>query len=290
VTLSAGFSRDSSLIHSGENLDGVGVRRDTRSVELDLSRFITERFKAEAAFSWMRTTYDQGAARTNLNSYRYLTAAPTLTYALDERTSLTLGGDVGRYRSLDGVSSSNSSDLQFGLTRDLSETWSLSAGFGYSRSKNSLNFFFGPFYLGTFQSTQKGTIYSLRLQRKGERLTLSANGSRALRPTGFAYVSRQDIAECAAQYQYSERWSFSAHAQFARNVDPQPAGLQFGRRVYGGDVSASWNWTPDLRISLRGSRYSQRFDSDNVAGGTANTAASNGVALEITRQFGRMDL
>jgi hypothetical protein len=251
---------------------------------LDLNRVLGERMKADAGVSWTRTTYEQPSGGSNLTSYRYLSAAPTLTYIASERNTFTVGGDIGRYRSLDGISSSNSSDVQIGFNRDLTELWSVATSFGYSRSKNSLNFFVGPFYLGTLQSTQQGTIYSLRLQRKGERLSLSANGSRALRPTGFAYLSRQDAIEFSARYEYSERWSFNVHAQFNQTADPQPDGAQRARRNYGGDASASWYWTPNLRVSLRASRYRQRFDSGLGA------ADSNGVALEITQQFNRMDL
>jgi hypothetical protein len=282
--VSAGFSRDTSLYHSGESARGVGVRRDTRAAGLQLEHLQSEKLRGDLDVSWSRVVYDQSANLTNLVDYRYLSVGPSVTAAVDERDELTLSGGIGRYRSLNQITESDSYDLQLGGSRRLSEHWSVDASAGYSRSKNRQKVFFGPFFLGTRESTQNGAVYDAHLRHRGERTDFSLSASRALKPTGFAFLSRQESVAIATNYARSERWTFYGHVQWARTADPQFGGGTSTRRYASLDGAASWTWTPVMKFTLRASVVEQRY------GAAVGNADSTGVSLEFVRLFGRMNL
>ena len=284
IGLSGSLARDSSLSYGGESNRGIGVRRDTRAGGFDWQHAPTERTSLQLDLNWTRVTYDQGAAFTNLTDYRYVSAAPSWAYALTERNSLKILGSAGRYNSLDDITSSKDYNLQLGLDRLLTENWTLSASAGYSKSKNSRKYFFGPFFLGALDSTQNSGVYNLSVKRSGESVFLNLNVSRSLRPTGFAFLSRQDAADFRFTYQYSEKWSFSAQAYVSKSTDPQANGIDVNRRYLAAYLSADWHWTPNWFMTLRTSRISQRFDEIRYDGN------SSGVSLELNRQFNRLDL
>jgi hypothetical protein len=284
IVLSGGLARDSSLYHGGESDRGIGVRRDTRSAGFNWQNTPSARTSLQFALDWTRVTYDQNARVTNLTDYRYLSWAPSLGYALTERNTMRLMGSTGRYNSLNEITGSKDYNLQLGLDRQLNEIWTMSLSYGYSKAKNSQKYYFGPFYLGTIESDQRGTVYNANLKRRGESLSLSLAASRSLRPSGFAFLSRQDVAEAVVYYQYSEKWTFAANGGFHRNVDPLTSGGDIKRRYFVAQISADWHWTPDWVVTLRTSHVGQRFDDSRL------NADSSGVSLEMTRQFHRQDL
>lgn len=289
IGVSGSLARDSSLTYRGESNRGLGVRRDTRAGGVQWQHTLTERLSVQAQGDWTRVTYDQGGALTNLTDYRYISLAPSVSYALTERDSVQLQGSVGRYNSLDDITSSKDYNLQLGLSRQLNERWALSASAGYSKSKNIRKYFFGPFYLGSLEYAQNGGIYNLGLKRVGETIQLGLTLTRSLRPTGFAFLSRQDSADLRLQYQRSEKWSLSAQASFSKSNDPQTGGGETRRRYGAATLSADWHWTPDWLFTVRASKVAQRF-ADAQFATTRFDGHSTGVALELTRQFDRMDL
>jgi hypothetical protein len=281
-----GMSRDSSLYHSDEATQGVGMRRDTATAGLSLQRLMTELLVTELQLNWTRTKYDESAASSaGLVSYRYISAAPTVVYTLNERMSVRLLASAGRFNSLDRITSSKDVNVQLGIGRDLTELWSLSASYGYSRSRNSRDFYFGPFFLGTIESAQRGSVYNATLKRKGERFTFVGTASRELKPSGFAFLSRQESVDTLIHFQYSERWRFSGEFSWRKSVDPVQLGADASRRNLYGQISAAWNWQPDWIVALRVTRVDQHFDSTTSVG-----AASSGVSLELSHQFARTDI
>ena len=137
----------------------------------------------------------------HLVDYRYTTFSPALAYAESERNTVRLIGAVGRYEALDGVSASNNANLQLGFDRQLSEIWMLKTTAGYSRAENRYNYFFGNTSSSSIDSTQNGTVYSANLLRQSERPRAQFRGvSRALAPTGFAYLARQQSVNAPANY------------------------------------------------------------------------------------------
>lgn len=283
-TWAAGVQRDSSLVHGGESVNGVGVRTDTRLAGLDWQRSLAERLQSEIDLSWIRATYDQSSQQTGLVDYRYISAAPSIAYALDERDTGKVLTNAGKYDSLNGVTESKNIGFQLGLDRRLSEIWTLSASAGYARSDNSEQVFFGPYLLGTVDSRQNGAVYSASVVRKSEVFALTASASRTFTPSGFGYLSRQDAAGLEMDYNYSERWTFVAKANFQKTGYPLSTGGYSALRFFASDLAANWHWTPEWTISLHGNWVSERYQS------LSGSAASTGVSLQVSRQFYRIDL
>ena len=291
TTLQAGLARDSSLAYAGALVNGVGVRRDTASTGLDWTRSITERAQIQLDASWVRVRYNEPANLNYLVDYRYLNAGPTFSVLVSERNTIKFLGNAGRYQSLDGITESRSENLELGFVRQLSEILTLSTTAGYSRSKNSQKVYFGPFLLGTSSSNQNGAVYAVTLARQGPRFNVNGGVTRALQPTGFAYLSRQDSVNLAASYTHSERWDFALAGTWQRAINPILGGRQavlFGRdqtvRFWNVQMSANWHWTPQWVVSLHATRITSQYGPPTVSG------ASTGVSLDLVRQFLRTEL
>jgi hypothetical protein len=294
TTLQAGLARDSSLRYLGPLVNGTGVRRDTVSAGADWLHAITERTQIDLNAGWSEARYARSNTLDNVGvAYRYASAGPTLSYSWDERDVLKLAASAGLYRSLNGLTESKSQNFQPGLVRQLSESWSLSLSVGYSKSTNFDNIFFGPFYLGTVSSDQSGSVYSVSATRAGEQVNVNAAISRALQPTGFAYLSRQDSATINVSYIRSERWDFSITGGWQRAVNPTVGGS--GVAVGGGELTAAyvigqlaanWHWTPQWVVSLHANRIVDRYSFS----GPLATATSTEFSVDLTRQFLRTEL
>jgi len=284
LTLTGGVGRDSSLYYNGLSSNGVGVRTDSEQLATDWQRVITPRSTFELNLGWSRVQYDQGAESSGLSNYRYFSGGPSLTYALSERDTLSATSSAGFYKTLDGVTESKSYNLQLGFSRQLTEIWTLSTSAGYSRSDNSANVYFGPFLLGTEESEQNGPVYKATLIRKGELVDLTATASRAYIPSGFAFLSRQDIAQFGMHYNYSERWSFTASGTYQREQDPASSGAFATRSYFSAAGSANWKWTPNWLLTLNLIKVNENYESLGLK------AASSGVSFEISRQFLRIDI
>lgn len=272
--------RDSSLLYAGELVNGIGVRRDTSTADVNWLRAISERLQFQFDANTARTLYAKNAAQTSLVDYRYSSLSPALGYAVSERDTLRVIGSVGRYKSLDGFTDSNSDNVQLGFDHQLNEMWKLSATVGYSKSTDQYHYFFG-----TFASTQTGGVYSVNLTRQSAVYSVTAAATRALAPTGFAFLSRQDTVNALANYNYSERWTFGASAIWQNVADPVVTGGTSRRRFYDADVSASWRWTEQWTLTLHvlkiGQQYTERLGQPPV------NPTSNDVRLQISRQFYR---
>jgi hypothetical protein len=284
ASLQGQIARDSSLYFAGGFANGVGVRRDAATTAGDWTRSLTDRSQIQLDASWTRVRYDQPPNSTGLVDYRYVTAGPTFSFAATERDTLQLLGNVGRYQSLNGLTESKSSNLQLGAIRQLSETWKLNVSAGYSRSKNSERIYFGPFFLGTQVADQNGGIYAVSVTHQGERFTFTGGLSRALQPTGFAYLSRQDSLTLGVTYTQSERWSFGLNGTWQRSQLPLPSGEVFSVRYINAQFSANWHWTEQWVVSMHATRITQQYGPPTV------NASSTGVSLDISRQFLRTDL
>lgn len=286
LSLQTAAARDSSLYNNGLAAYGygVGVRQDMLTAAGDWTRLLTERSQFQFDANWSRVHYDQPANSTNLVDYRYLSAGPTIAFAWSERDTLKLQGNFGRYQALNRMTESKSENLQLAFDRQLSEIWKFSANAGYSRSKNSYNYFFGSFLLGMLHSNQDGTVYSVNLSRHGEQFNLDAGLTRALQPTGFAFLSLQDNVALHAAYVHSERWTLSLNAALQRERDPTRSGNNVQFHYQSVQLTSGWHWTPQWVISLHVSHNSRQYGASTVS------AASNGVSLDVVRQFLRTEL
>jgi lipopolysaccharide assembly outer membrane protein LptD (OstA) len=238
----------------------------------------------------MQVRFGQAVGLATLTDYKDTSISPTISWTSSERDKLTLSASVGRYNSLDDSSESRSANLEIGFSRSLSELWSLTANAGYSRALNRLStdeeFLVltpeGPAVVIIpikEEYSQNGTVYSVDLGRKGERLSIDAIASRQLVPTGFAFLSKQNSAELTATYALSDRWSVSAAAQYVQAQDPQLEGGIITRTPKYLSVSANWSWTEFWTVTFSASRIAERFQPPDINFG------SNEVSLKISRKF-----
>jgi len=290
LLLSAGLARDSSLYHD-YILDGAtGVRRDTATAELNWDRHLTERLDFNTDVSASRVRYGAPQGVGTLTDYKYTSLTPGLTWDASERTRITVTAGVGRYKSLDGTTESSNANLQLGLTKKLTEIWSLSASGGYSRANNQLNSaeqlleFTGSAIVIvsvpiSAKSSQNGSVYSVSLARQTELLLLTADASRQLTPTGFVFLSRQDSYGLKASYTPSERWTIGADVHRVAYQQPQRTGPIVDLDINTLRLFATWQWTEHWTVAVNGSYVLERFSTPSIG------IDSTGVSVELSRQF-----
>jgi hypothetical protein len=290
LILSAGLARDSSLYHD-YILDGAtGVRRDTANADLNWDRHLTERLELSTDISWSRVRYGQSVGVGTLTDYQYTSATPTLAWDESEQTKITATASAGQYKSLDGTTKSTNANLQLGFVKKLTEIWSLSASGGYSRSNNEIDITeqFLEFTGNGFavvsvpiavKSRQNGSVFSATLSRQTELLTLAADASRQLSPTGFAFLSRQDSYGLKATYAATEHWTFGADAHRVIYQQPQRNGAVIDLDINYLKASATWQWTEHWTLAINASYLLEHYGTPSIG------IATTGVSVELSRQF-----
>jgi len=278
ATLTGALYQDSSLLYAGEVANGVGVRRDTASVGVNWQHSLSERAQFQLDTNAVRTRYAQSVQLGNLVDYSDVGVSPAVSYTVSELSTVRILGGVSRYKSLNGLTDSDSTNLQLGWDHHFDELWSLSTTAGYSKSIDHYHYVFE-----TIGSSQNGAVYSANLTRQTETLTATAGATRALTPTGFAFLTRQDTVNGQVNYSYSERLSFAASVTWANIAEPLLTGGYSTRRFYNGDISANWHWTEQWILSLHVNKIGQRFGAQ--AGQRPVSPTSDGVSLEISRHF-----
>jgi hypothetical protein len=294
VSLTAAVGRDSSLYQNEFASNGVGVRLDSTSSGLDWQHTLSPRALVTLDAGWSRASYNESAKSSGLVDYRYVSVASSGSYALTERNKLNLQLSVGDYAALDSITKSRNYSLQLGFDRQLSEIWTLSTSAGYAKSDNSIKVYegpfllggivYGPFYVGTVKSEQKGPVYNASLTRRGETITFGASASRAFKPSGFEYLSRQDVAELNLTDIYSDRWTFAAKVDYQNTSAPQSNGTVSSVHYFSGQMSADWHWTPAWVVSLQAKWIQVKYNLP------PDSAQSTGLSLQISRQFLRIEL
>jgi hypothetical protein len=289
ASLQGEVARDSSLYFIGGLVNRVGVPRDTALGSGDWTHSMTERSQIEFDASWQRVRYVTPAVINELVDYRYYSGGPSWVYMVSERNTFKLIGNYGDYQALNGTTESTSENAQLAFVRQLTEVFTLSTSAGYSKSANTQHTvfdYFGFLIPITQKSNQNGTVYSVSITRHGEQLSFTGGVSRALQPTGFAFLSRQDSYAITASYVRSERWDFQLAASYLRALNPQViAGeaqlneSQQTQNYLNMQLTASWHWTPQWTLSMTATRISQEYGPPTVS------AASTGVNVSLVHQF-----
>jgi hypothetical protein len=295
VSLTSSIGRDSSLYQSGLKSGGVGVRSDSDSAAGDWQRVLTSRAVFDLNIGWNRVLYDQTGDEEGLVDYRYLSEGSSASYAYNELTTLQLTAGAGQYTALNGNTRSQNYSLSLGMTRQLTEDWTLVASAGYAKSNNSVNLYegpflvdgvvYGPYFVGTAKSSQQGPVYNLNLTHQGETVTVALTGSRAYRPSGFEYLSRTDAFELDVTRTLSERWSLGTALNYTNVATPYVNGSLASLRYFNPQFSANYHWTPTWTLSLR-TNWTKLQNQEPPP----QHAASTSVSLEISRKFLRIDL
>jgi hypothetical protein len=303
-TANAGLARDSSLAYDYLSNGDVGVRRDAATAALNWSRHLTERLDFSTDVNAQRVLFGDTTLAT-LTDYEYGSIAPTVSWHASERSQFGFSGSVSRYHSIDDrdqngfpiSTESVSANLVLYYKGQLSEQWSLTAAGGYSRAVDKTIFtlsvpvsipFFGTFIVhlpdDVAESAQTGSLYSLNLAYQGDQLSLNVIASRQLIPTGFAFLTSQDVYELKASDKVSERWSFGADARYVRYQNPPVSGFaptDVATKYFG--LNANWNWTEHSTVTLSAARVVQAADSNHF------DVASNEVTLTLSHRFNHLD-
>jgi hypothetical protein len=297
-TAMAGVSRDSTLYQEFVTNGEAGARRDGAVLDLTWDRFMTEELEVNTDVNSTRIRYSAPVGEASLVDYKYTSVTPTMTLNATERGKFTLSATAGQYDSLDGSTRSRNANLQLGFLRQISQIWSVTASGGYSRSTNRIDL---DEYLcltanglgiatvcqGTVievtplrvKSSRNGSVYSVDLTRRGERLTLDFTASRQELPTGFAFLSRQSSFEFKANYYLSTRWSLGADARYVSAQDPESDGASANRTVSYAALNSSWQWTEHWTLTAGVTRVTEHYQS------TSFNLSSNQIALTLSRQF-----
>jgi len=281
LNLTQSLYRDSSLLYAGGLVNGVGVRRDTATSDISWQHLLTERAQLQLDVNTTRVLFQQNAVVTGLVDYRYSSASPSFSYAVNERDTLRLIGSVSRYYSLNSLTSSQSDNLQLGYDHKMSELWTLTATYGYAKSNNTYDFIYFGHFLGVIPSTENGAVYSVSSTRQDEHFALNFAASRALTPTGFAFLTRQDRLSVGASYTESERWTYGGSITWQALSNPVEGGGSTQSHYYSANFSATWHWSEQSLVTLSATKIAQTYGVPTVS------AASTGVSLQISRQFYR---
>jgi hypothetical protein len=278
-------ARDSSLYYDYALNGSTGVRRDTTLADVAWSRALAERLSLNLEVNSSKVAYEQPSSSTNLTNvvdltnYRYTSGNPTLSWKTSERTTLTIQGSAGLYESSDGATKSVNSTLGFGVKRQLTELWSLTANGGISRETNTIKVSEGGFSLGTFHATDNGTVFSAQIVRQGQLLSLSATASRSLVPTGFSFLAVQESYQLGFEYPLSARWTLDGHVRRLKSSDPQAFGPTVEEDYTDAGLSAAWLFTEKWTVTLRASRITAKSPSQESG------VNASGVALQLSRRF-----
>jgi hypothetical protein len=278
LTFTGAAYQDSSLLYAGGLADGIGVRRDTKSGDLGWQHALTERLQFQVDVNDVTTRYGQSSASNNLVDYNDEAVSPALSYALNELNTVHLSGGVSRYKTLNGFTDSDSDTLQLGLDHRINELWSFSGTAGYTKSTDQYHFLDE-----TLSSAQNSAVYSTSLTRTTQKLIESVSVSRAVTPTGLAFLSRQDTVAGQINYTYSDRLSYAGGVTWADISQPLVGGGTATRRFYDIDASANYHLSEQWVVTVHATKVGQQFPG--AAGQPSANPSSTGVSLQISRQF-----
>jgi hypothetical protein len=278
LTATAQAARDSSLYYNYYFNGSTGVRRDTALADVAWVRSLSERVNLNVDVNSNRVQYGHSSGFSTLTDYRYTSASPALSWNTSERSSFTFQGSIGKYNSLDGTTQSINSNIQLGFKRQLNELWTASCNAGYSRETDKIRT-----RSGTFDSTAIGTVFAATLTRQARLTTLTAQASRSLTPSGFAFLSRQDSYQISATYPYTERWTFGGHVRWLRSQNPQFFSPTIDQSYVDLGLSAVWLFTEHWTVTLLASHV-----TDKVSPPTLHVAAS-GFSVQLSRHFNRIE-
>jgi len=205
-----------------------------------------------------------------------------------------LEAGAARFDLRDQPYRTDSTNVQLDLTRTLNERWSLLMSIGISRLTSTLTVY-QPVLVQDPQGglhlvlqrfdlvSQPSTAnYALNLQRKSERWTLELAASRALQPSGFGALARQDDVSLTASHNWSERLALGGTIHGSRLYDASGRLSLGNRRYYDLDLNADWRITERWTMSLQVALYLERQQSGGF------TRSNVPVFLTLSRQFNRV--
>jgi len=261
-----------------EVLASLRKERDTLLADVAWTRSLSERLSLNVDVASTRVLYGESVSYTTLTDYRYTSAVGALSWNTSERTALTIQGSIGDYQALDGTTQSLNSNLQLGFKRQFNELWSASLSAGTSRESDKIK---TPFE--TLESNESGSVYAANITRQARLLTLTAQASRSLIPSGYAFLSRQESYQISASYPRSERWTFGGYARWLRSKNPQFSGPAIDQSYVDVGLSAVWLFTEHWTVTLLASYVTTDVSPPQ------HHAEASGCSIQLARHFNRIE-
>ena len=133
-------------------------------------------------------------------------------------------------------------------------------------------------------SHQGTTNYLVNLQRQFERWKLEMSSSRALQPSGFGALARQDDLSVRATGSWGERLTLSSAIHGARLYDASGRLQLNNRRYYDASFYVAWQCTELWSLQTQVTVYLQHVAPED------STRTNTAVFLTLTRQLNRKSL
>jgi hypothetical protein len=150
-----------------------------------------ERSRVRLDLRTMDVSYSDESPLSPRTDFTDWEAGGAYVRALNERADLATRVFGGRYEAADGRNITDTTGIELVLTRDLSDIWALTAGFGIERSDFAYVDAAGIFFSGT----DDNGILDLSLRKQTERSVLELELSRRARPDSFgSVVIRNELA------------------------------------------------------------------------------------------------
>ena len=166
---------------------------------------------------------------------------------------------------------------EVGLQWSLSPLWSFKGLVGRSRASASGQ-----------RRAPAGTVYSVGVDRQGQRLALGTNVQQSLQPSGFGSTVRSRETSARASWAFTERVSGHLTGRRATTTDVFGALQLSSRRYRAAEAGIHWQaaelWDVDLLAS-----YTQ-VDLDAGLLDAAASGRGTGASVSVTRRFGRIHL
>lgn len=243
----------------------LGIQRDRRIVGASALLQRTRTVGWGLQVSEEQVDYEDSPAYVD---YRYRGAGLFRQSALGERTMLTARADYNEFETDDGFTSSETAALTLGIERDWSETLSLRASLGRTRTRSE-DTFVVFFFLVREVSTDYGWTADLGLRKRWEFTTLDVGAGQAIRPSGQGALTTRRYLDATLRHDLGERTAMRLSGELRRFADTSELNRTSNDREYGQiTLALDHRLTPRLRMTAELTHRTQEFDRrDDVARG-----------------------
>jgi hypothetical protein len=298
-SVNADWHRDSTLYNQFEQsaLAGSTLHRQEEIGALNWRHQLSERSEFEFSGTVDRVRYGAPVIPTQtLNSFNYNQAGAKYSHDFTERWQVTAEGGLTGFELADQRYRTDTAYGQLGLTRNLSQRWSLAASVGTAHLKfrqtverlfvepdaqGVLHLVLRRINLYSHASTRN---YSLTMQRQFQRWRLELSASQALQPSGFGVLATQDDVTVRASGNRTERLSLSAAIHGSKLTDASGRLSLETWRYYDVDFTMSWRWTEHWTVQSQIALYLQR------PAPTEPMRSNTALFLTLSRELGRKSL
>jgi hypothetical protein len=282
VALSASLDQDfNSELSNADVTQGRGQRR-AATLSAAWSHALSERLSATVQVAATNTRYDR--TLDEASDFRNQSLTGSVRWHLDEITTVTAQIGHSQYRTDRGDNASTTDNIDFGLSRSLSERSVISASLGayQTRSRDSFLVLVCPLQSRLCESGLVSYVISQRTvrdTRSGAQFSVTAgyqpdevskasfNVERKIAPSGASAVVRSDTLSLALSRSWSPTVNAALNYAIARS-SPTAGGQRAGQQSL--EVTVSRQLSPGLSAAV-GARRSL---ADRLSGGGRPAATS----------------